>query len=316
MASQFLRFEAYATKASGVRKANIAGIIGEATRASGFAPHIAEPRPPVIIYGVEPSTIPRILADRSAGAVGVVGAPITVRTLMLLNIVVSFPEKWATVFSDTEKSLIYKKWRKANVNYFHKKFGDSLTSIIEHQDEPYPHLHVYVIPLKKHGVFAIETVSKPHAAQLHAQRAGGTRREQRTAFKTAAVALQDDYFVAVSSQFDLDRVGPRRRRLTREEILARAKQEDLEKIAVTAKIDHERRRNAKEIIEKEKMLKIFQDLSMDFLQELSKNNLKIQAREIIQRKINSLNTQTMIPKILDSLSFDFENASLPSSVIK
>lgn len=316
MASQFLRFEAYAAKASAVQKADIAGIIGEAIRASGFAPHIAEPRSPVIIYGVEPSTIPAILADRTVGAVGVVGAPITVRTLTLLTIVVSFPEKWATVISNTEKSLIYKKWRKCNVNYFRNKFGDSLTSIIEHQDETYPHLHVYIIPLKQHGVFAIETVSKPHAAQIQAQRTGETRREQRAAFKTAAKEFQDEYFLAVSSLFDLDRFGPRRRRLTREEILARNKQEDLKKIAVTEKIEQERRMNAKEIIEKNQILKIFQDLSMDFLQELSKNDLKIQAREIIRRKINSLNMQTKIPKIVESFSLDFEDASLTPSIIK
>lgn len=235
---QFFHFDAFAETSSG-KKPNIAGVLGEAARSKGFAPHIANPMPPVIHFGCALDAIPAIIHERMTGTKSGGGAQLTARSLSLFTAVVSWPVPREIVESDPIEWLAYTEWRDANVSFFKDWLNDALVSIAEHVDEKFLHLHAYAVPVPKNGIFGVELVSTAHRAQLTVQRAGGTRKEQRLAFRDAARELQDKYHIHVAEAFELARFGPRRKRLSRSELRARDRE-----LALKAEIEKRAREKA------------------------------------------------------------------------
>lgn len=235
---QFLRVEKFAAQApNGKQGGNtIRKVAEEAVRTEGFCPHVAQPVPPTLLFGVGPleaadlaeswsrhqtaeffhkpsQTVMtrKFRADKSCALVGVISVP---------------PEwtpgpRWAQF---CEKSLDWLRERYRE---------DRLKSVLEHRDERCLHLHFWVVPL------ADEAFSSIHPGEKALDEVG--RRTARVirdaAFKKAMAGLLDEFHQAVGRHFGLERqtVGGKRR--TRSDWLRNRYLEEQRELGIQRRID-------------------------------------------------------------------------------
>jgi len=87
--------------------------------------------------------------------------------------------------------------------------------VIAHHDESHPHLHFYVVPEPGQR---FETIHQGKAAAAAAKQQPGTKKGgENQAYKQAMREFQDEFFDAVGIENGMTRIGPGKRRLTREE---------------------------------------------------------------------------------------------------
>jgi len=106
------------------------------------------------------------------------------------------------------------KYRDQVLEALREEYGDRLRSVIEHKDEPHPHLHFCAVPKPGEGV---EAVHPGYRAQQAARRAKAPPRDVKAAYCAAMRDWQDRLYAKVSAQWGLARLGPRRQRLDRGE---------------------------------------------------------------------------------------------------
>ncbi|WP_333824631.1 hypothetical protein [Pinisolibacter sp.] len=231
MTTQFLHIDGYSlSRKRG--KFSASGILAEAARVPSACRHLDAPQPPIIRFGRSPTEIEAVLRDRVAAGHDRLGRAVSVASLVLMTAVASWPEPTDVTFGSPESRARYEAWRSLTIGFFRQLWGDALLGVVEHVDEPYPHLHLFAVPpLDPTGVLTVETISEPHRVQAEKRRAGGSRAEYRQAFRGAAVDLQDAYYAAVGAPCGLDRIGPRRLRLTRAEVMARRRAQEAERKA-------------------------------------------------------------------------------------
>lgn len=235
MSGQFVHVEGYALAGSKGKPSAI-GILAEAARAPNASMHIAASLPATVCFGCAPTDVEPILRDRIAAGHDRAGRSVAVASLVLLTAVASWPVPTEVMQSTPEARARYEDWKVRTISFFRDLWGDALLSVVEHLDEPFPHIHLLAIPPLDHtGVLSVETISAPHRAQAAKRRDGGGRAEQRKAFRDAAVELQDAYHLTVGAPCGLERLGPKRQRLTRREALARRKVQEAEAAAAAAR---------------------------------------------------------------------------------
>jgi hypothetical protein len=181
-------------------------IVNEAIREVNSIPHIKNPIPPTYVYGapleqledtcnawadsVRDARGHATRKDALCLAAGIVSAPKDIS-----------PEAWAAFEKDSVE------WLKA-------KYGGALRTVIAHHDESHPHLHFYVVP--EHGQ-RFETVHQGRAAAAQAKAEGGVKGLQNQAYKAAMREYQNEFYDKVGIEHGFNRIGPAKRRLTREE---------------------------------------------------------------------------------------------------
>ena len=217
MGYQFLHLEGYGRVGGSVKKKSKISkkwsamqIINEAERIPGYCPHVENPEPAIIIFGISPS---QALAEAEFAATTTVdsrGHALRKDAPILLAGVFSAPPD----FTDAEWSRL----RRDSIDFLRKQFGERLRSVVQHMDETSPHAHYYVVPLP--GQRALEL--HPGHSRKHAV---GNRKDvksnvQNAAYKTGMQTFQDDYQNTVGVWSGLARVGPKRRRLDRSTWLA------------------------------------------------------------------------------------------------
>ena len=180
-------------------------IAEEAERSAGATPHIENPQPPILHFGVMPSVVMKEAAEWAEQAKDAVGRKLRVDGLCLAAGVISFPN---------ERKEDWPEYRDAAINYLKKRYGDRLKSVIEHTDEEHPHIHFYLVP--KVGE-RFDSVHDGYRAANEAKAAGAKKGEQNTAYRTAMKEWQDSLYQSFGLPFGLARLGPKRRRLTRKE---------------------------------------------------------------------------------------------------
>ena len=206
MSYQFIHVSAYGRNA-GAGKAgghSVASIAAEAERQRGACPHIKKPEPPEILYGMSPTQAAEAAAKWAEEAKDSIGRKLRKDGLCLLAGVISLPR-------DLEKA--WELYAIDSVRWLKKEYGDRLLSVVEHTDEPHPHLHFYVVPKKG------ERFSAVHDGYLAAEGLGyGTKKGERNkAYKEAMRDFQKRYFSEISQSYGLQHFGPGRQRLTRAE---------------------------------------------------------------------------------------------------
>lgn len=209
---QFIHVESYARSApktakttnSGKAGKNINYVIAEANREAGAHPHIADPDAPTLLYGQPLTNIEPMAEEWASSVTDAAGRKIRKDGLCLLAGVISAP-------SDIKN---WDKFKNESVAYLQNKYGDCLKTVIEHTDESHPHLHFYVIPELGEK---FETVHEGRAASAKVKAEGGLKGEQNQAYKAGMREFQDEFYSAVGMQNGMTRLGPARRRLTREE---------------------------------------------------------------------------------------------------
>lgn len=193
-------------KASGKAGRSVKWVVDEAIRDPGAIPHVEQPQPPTYLYG-EPLEALEATCEAWAGtmtdskgrklrkdalclAAGVVSAPHDIE-----------PEAWAS-------------FKAGALDWLKAKYGDDLRTVIEHTDESHPHLHFYCVPQPGQR---FESVHQGKAAAAAVKAEGGAKGLQNQAYKAAMRAFQDEFFDRVGIEHGFTRLGPGKRRLTREE---------------------------------------------------------------------------------------------------
>ncbi|HEY9216115.1 MAG TPA: hypothetical protein VIQ29_25065 [Ancylobacter sp.] len=227
---QFLSVQGYSVegahkKNSRHRKPAIRDIIAELVRAPHACPHVASPQPPLVLYGCVPNIIPELASDLVSKARSRAGHKLRCDSPVALFGVTSWPVPRADVDLDPILQEKYLAWRADVIDYLKMTWGDELICIVEHVDETFPHLHFCVLPkLPPDLCLTIAAVHPGHRAAMQASKADESRKQQKRAYNTAMVGLQDGYYLAIGARHGLARLGPRRQRLLRKEWLDQQRQ--------------------------------------------------------------------------------------------
>lgn len=204
MGYQFFHVESYAREA-GKGKAGghtMQSVLAEAKRELDACPHVTNLQQPITVFGslegVESEA--RSWADNSLDArghklrkdghcmlAGVFSAPDDLS-----------PEDW-------------ERYKAEGIEWLTQRYGERLRCVIEHKDEAKRHCHFYAVA--KPGE-RFEVLHPGKAAALEAKAAGKKKGEQNAAYCEAMRNLQDDFW-KISRKFNLTRIGPGKRRLTR-----------------------------------------------------------------------------------------------------
>ncbi|MBB3743518.1 hypothetical protein FHX10_003017 [Rhizobium sp. BK591] len=227
MAYQFVHLESWSRKPDD--KGRSTGFIfDEASRKPIASVHVADPKPPTVIYGVGVDDV-RQMHDTAAAAAMTPGARGKLRKLdskqkTLHTVVASHPYTVDEVRADPKKAEEVRDWERRTVAWLKEQYGPALKSVVHHTDEQQWHIHAYVLPT--HDPQMRAGVYHPGVVAKKAVKAAGARdgedgkalnKRADAAYKAAMRDWQDSYHNAVAVPCGLTRLGPARRRLTREE---------------------------------------------------------------------------------------------------
>lgn len=203
MKAQFIHVEDYSKKGFGkttgkykteVKQSTIRGVCNEANRVKTFCKHVPAPMPPKLLFGVDLTEVERLTEDyyNNTKATLKNGKTRALRkdSDALLAGVVSVPqnfEKWDEYKADT-------------VNFLKAKYGHKLKSVVEHTDEPNPHLHFYVV--QDPGLDFI-LVHDGKRAVLESRETD--KKKQMNIYKKAMCEFNNEFYNAVSSKYELKR---------------------------------------------------------------------------------------------------------------
>lgn len=261
MSFQFAHLETYS------RKANKAGqntkfVFDEVTRRNPEAcRHVKNPEPPGLVYGMSVDDL-EALHDRMCAETRMVNVKGQSRALRkdqhtLLTVVLSYP-------GNAEPGVAgYDEWERRCLGWLKKQYGDDLKTVIRHTDEANPHIHAYVLPEDMKA----KNLNPGYVAKREAEavaKAGGAEPEDvvkagNRAYRQTMRRWQDSFFEEVGRPCGLTRIGPARRRLTKEqhtiekEQVKRAREAEL-LIEEAARRDAETKRREEVVSEKEAVL--------------------------------------------------------------
>ena len=134
--------------------------------------------------------------------------------------VASFPLPIAAMqekdWADFEEFLINTE------RFLKRKFGKAFVNMAVHLDERHPHIHFYCIPESGEGLFTLIGLHPGITAKERAGKAvkGGSKeltKKRNEAYVEAMRKFQDDFFREVSSHSGMQRLGPKRSRMSRGE---------------------------------------------------------------------------------------------------
>jgi hypothetical protein len=232
---QFMHLQSYSRKANDGGQ-SVEQVLAEASRAPEYSKHVADPRPPSLVYGMAADEVRR-LHDEMVAAGGVDVTLKDGRTARrgirkdrhtLLTAVASHPLPTDLVNTKPDARADYERWRDHNLAWLKARFGDKLVSVIEHWDEKHPHLHAYILPLDDPTCSARQLNPAWQAKEEAMETARAAGHDDKAALKLGNAAyrakareLQDHYYEHVSLACGLTRTGPKRERLSRQQWKAR-----------------------------------------------------------------------------------------------
>ena len=275
-------------------------IIGEATRQEGYTEHLENPEEPVLLYGIPYSEAVK-LAEKWCEESKEIRhdkkkvKKINEQTGEEEEVIETVERK--TALKKTAQCCIagivsappdmteddWNKFKNDSIEYLKQKYGDRLKTVVEHLDENYQtenfkdvlhhHIHYFVVPEIGEKIEDIHPglKAKYEADYLRGNREASdkaTKEEKKLSRKTGDKAYrdamrkeQDDFYDAVSYNYNLNRKGKKRcNRLTRPEFLIYNEERNAEarrKNAFEAekKIVAQEKKDAKEILEREASVK-------------------------------------------------------------
>lgn len=203
MKAQFIHVEDYSKKGFGkttgkykteVKQSTIKGVCNEANRVKTFCKHVPAPKPPILLYGADLTEVERLTEDyyKNTKAKLKNGKTRALRadSDALLAGVVSVPKDFAD----------WDKYKLDTVNFLKAKYGHKLKSVVEHTDEPNPHLHFYVV--QDPGLDFVLVHDGKRAVLESGEK---DKKKQMGIYKKAMSKFNDDFYNAVSKKYDLTR---------------------------------------------------------------------------------------------------------------
>jgi hypothetical protein len=246
---QFVHLESWSRKADDKGRST-AFIFDEASRRPGACVHVADPKPATVVYGVDIDEV-RKMHDTAAAIAMTPGARGKLRRIAstqktLLTIVASHPYAVDEVRADPRKLAEVRDWERRTVAWLKVQYGSGLKAVVRHTDEKHWHLHAYVLPT--HDPEMRAGAYHPGVTAKKSTKAAGPRdgedgkalnKRADAAYRSAMRDWQDSYHQAVAAPCGLTRLGPARRRLSREEwraeqAQARALQNAVERAEIVA----------------------------------------------------------------------------------
>lgn len=223
---QFIHLEAFSRKGDSKGRST-SFVFNEARRDPGASVHVANPAPPVVVFGVGVDEVER-LHDATADAAVTTpkgGKPRRVQKSQhtLMTVVTSHPHSMEEVRADQGKRREAEEWEKRTVDWLRSQYGDKLVSVIRHEDESHYHLHAYILPddpaMRANALHPGQTAKATvmAAGPIDGEDVKAMNRRGDVAYKAAMRGWQDSYYEAVAIPCGLTRLGPQRRRLTRAE---------------------------------------------------------------------------------------------------
>lgn len=216
MGFQFIHLETYARKTD-PKGRSVNYVLDEAERRPDACLHVDVPAPPELVHGLPMEEL-RAAHDTMAADARVVDATgrskkVRVDQHTLATIVTSHP-------GGTPVEV--ERWESLTVAWLKDTYGSRLATVVRHVDEGHPHLHAYLLPdddgmrarVMHPGVeakVAAKAAAAADGADSKTANATGDR-----AYKAAMRTWQDAYWQAVGMPCGLARIGPGRRRLSRE----------------------------------------------------------------------------------------------------
>ncbi|MCQ1770361.1 plasmid recombination protein [Neorhizobium galegae] len=226
MAFQFVHMAAYSRKGDG--KGRSTGFVfGEARRDPGASVHVANPSPPVVVFGVGVDEVER-LHDATADAATTIpkgGKPRKIQKSQhtLMTVVASHPHTMEEVRADPERRREAEEWENRTVAWLRSQYGDKLVSVVRHEDESHYHLHAYVLPddpaMRASALHPGQTAKAAimAAGPVDGEDSKALNKRGDASYRSAMRSWQDSYYEAVGIPCGLARLGPQRRRLTRDQ---------------------------------------------------------------------------------------------------
>jgi hypothetical protein len=223
---QFVHLESFARKPD-AKGRGTDFVFAEARRQPEASIHVEHPSPPVVVYGVDVATVQEIHNTAAAAATIAVKGGHTRKLAKdkktLHTVVASYPATMDEIRSDPVKRKEAEEWERRTVIWLRSQYGDDLKTVIRHEDEEYYHIHAYVVPVDEPGMSALKY--HPGTMAKRAIMDGGKDHEDKkalskradAAYKQAMRQWQDSYHEAVAVPCGLTRLGPQRRRLSRDE---------------------------------------------------------------------------------------------------
>lgn len=216
MSYQFIHISAYSRFAPKKKshefatKLTVSNVISEVIRLPGHHPHVRNPHPPIVIWGSGVANIESKCEEWAKETKDAKGRCARKDALCLL----------AGVFSmqrDTTPQPVWEKTKRDAVDWLLSKYGDRLETVIEHTDEAQLHCHFFVVPRPGER---FDSLHEGLLAAREAKSKGLGRKEQNFAYRASMREFQDEYYKNVGAPNGMVRVGPARRRLTRQQWVA------------------------------------------------------------------------------------------------
>jgi len=140
----------------------------------------------------------------------------------LLSIVASYPTPINELHRHAGEPEAYKRWEAETISWIQSQFGDDLITVIRHVDEKYPHLHAYILPksdpeiraLRLHPGYEAKRMIMDRRSDADGKKALNCMGDR--AYRDAMREWQNSYHRDVGISSGLTRLGPKRRRLSRE----------------------------------------------------------------------------------------------------
>jgi hypothetical protein len=215
--SQFIHIDTFSRKvplSAKVNKISAREMFAEANREEGSCPHVAEPQPPILIYGIPLKDVEKAATKIALKTFDAKGRRLRIDSPIILAGVVTAPWTRELLERDAQKAEEWRKMRELSLGFLRKEYGDNLVSVVEHVDEAFPHIHFYVMPKNENN----QTAKFLHCG--YSAGFGLKGKAQRQVYCAAMRAFQDRFFADVGSAVGLARIGPARQRLTRDQWLA------------------------------------------------------------------------------------------------
>lgn len=227
MGFQFVHMQSFSRKADAQGRGT-GFIFAEASRKPEASVHVANPAPPVLVYGLDVAEVESLhdAAVEAARTVPKKGTPRKLRQdhKTLHTVIASHPYTIEEVRADPVKRTEVEAWERRTIGWLRSQYGDDLKSVVRHEDESHYHIHAYVVPTDDPEMRALR--HHPGVAAKRAAMAAGpsdgedtkaqSKRGDRE-YKAAMRAWQDSYHEVVGIPCGLARLGPRRRNLPRGE---------------------------------------------------------------------------------------------------
>lgn len=214
MAYQFAHLETFSRKSTG-KKLSVDQVLDEANREQGSCPHVKNPQPPTLVYGLSIQELRALHAQKcdEATTTNNKGQKRKIRKdqQTLACIVLSYP-------ADGQD---YNLWEDKSLEWLKEKYGSQLKTVVRHTDESHPHLHCYLLDnnMKAAAFNEGKSAKDAYMQSDEAKNIIDTKERNKQgdrAYRQAMRAWQDSYWEHVGLPCGLSRLGPGKRRLSRD----------------------------------------------------------------------------------------------------